>query len=850
MQENQTQSLDVLLSRIDYVRSLARRLVRDGAEADDLVQDALVQAIDRPRPVSGNPVGWIGTVLRNLSRDRSRSGMRRQTHETAGAKTESQPGGLDNVLATERHRELAEVVLALEEPYRTTLSMRYFEDLPPREIAKRTGSEVETVKKRLSRGLAQLRQKLEARYGNSGAWAVALLPLTGFDVLKGLPTSTVAAGGMWSGRKLALASLALVSVGATGAALWPDGENNEGESRSASSQGLAPTSTQTMEAISGVESNQTAEDQSERTVSTGPSSPTPAANPNENTALAEPFGARIVNLQGKPISHTTVVWTPTSPHRLDGLELTSDANGWLSKTDPTPRQLLAGSWASADGTVGQISAGFNVDADRERTIVLVPMGPLAGTVTDPNGRVIDTASIALHFDLSLIPQFPLRLETQTQSHFRTEADAQGQFDLGLVPLDPTIQIRVRAPGYQERNFRVPSLGDASVKWTLRSKDSKPVLARIRGMVVDESGNNPKDLKVHYGQDEGLTDATGFFELPLTYLVSEPPTHLTVRSKDGRFAMAPSPDLEQAKGPGGSELVRLVIPKEMPSLQGVLKDAQGAPIPGAEIYFLDGTHRGNSSATYEKILGMFGEAKTDEQGRFTCKHLQPRPYHLRFLVKDRMWVIESGPLDPKSKQVVVQAAADSFHPKVEGRVVDFYDQPMVGASVSVAMPGLPFGNMGTYGRTRGLSTLTGAKGEFVLEQVGRHGVELEVIPRPQDSMRNQTIAYPLVDLDPSAPLELKTTPLCDVFVDLDTLVITQEDKVHISFQNGQGQDEILLGITPTQTKGTWSWPIHSSRKPPLLRVKQSCTQITLTKNGDFWHQRQIRLSPTERNRVSF
>ena len=66
------------------------------------------------------------------------------------------------------------------------------------------------------------------------------------------------------------------------------------------------------------------------------------------------------------------------------------------------------------------------------------------------------------------------------------------------------------------------------------------------------------------------------------------------------------------------------------------------------------------------------------------------------------------------------------------------------------------------------------------------------------------------------------------------------------------------ITSATRPGAWGGAeaddlvlaIHSNRKPPLLRVKQSCTQITLTKNDDVWHQRQIRLSPTERNRISF
>ena len=61
--------------------------------------------------------------------------------------------------------------------------LRYFEDLPPRRIASRTGATVEAVKKQLVRGREKLKRRLEEKYGDRGAWAAALLPLTGPKVL-------------------------------------------------------------------------------------------------------------------------------------------------------------------------------------------------------------------------------------------------------------------------------------------------------------------------------------------------------------------------------------------------------------------------------------------------------------------------------------------------------------------------------------------------------------------------------------------------------------------------------------------------------------------------------------------
>src|SRR6185503_5300852 len=70
-------------------------------------------------------------------------------------------------------RELVSAVLELDEPYRSIVLLRYFEELPPREIAARTGIPLATVQSRLQRALARLRERLD---GEHQAWAALLLP--------------------------------------------------------------------------------------------------------------------------------------------------------------------------------------------------------------------------------------------------------------------------------------------------------------------------------------------------------------------------------------------------------------------------------------------------------------------------------------------------------------------------------------------------------------------------------------------------------------------------------------------------------------------------------------------------
>ena len=68
------------------------------------------------------------------------------------------PSAADVVSRRERSREVIEAVLSLPEPYLTTVLMRFYEGLPPREIAERTKTRVGTVHRRLQRALAVLRE--------------------------------------------------------------------------------------------------------------------------------------------------------------------------------------------------------------------------------------------------------------------------------------------------------------------------------------------------------------------------------------------------------------------------------------------------------------------------------------------------------------------------------------------------------------------------------------------------------------------------------------------------------------------------------------------------------------------
>ena len=78
----------------------------------------------------------------------------------------------------ENHRMVAEVVSGLEEPFRQTLVLHYYDGLSSAEIARRLGLPEGTIRSRIKRGLDRVRVRLDARHGGDRrAWVRSLLPL-------------------------------------------------------------------------------------------------------------------------------------------------------------------------------------------------------------------------------------------------------------------------------------------------------------------------------------------------------------------------------------------------------------------------------------------------------------------------------------------------------------------------------------------------------------------------------------------------------------------------------------------------------------------------------------------------
>ena len=169
---------DELLRHAGFLRALARSLLHDEQRADDVVQATYVAALKGAPAGRGALRAWLTGVARNIAKKVRRTEGRHAKRVRAAAYAGAAPSAAEVSANIEVSRMLTEAVDALDEPYRATVVLRFFYNLPPREVARTLEVPVETVRTRLRRALEQLRATLDGKYGDDRrAWSLALLPL-------------------------------------------------------------------------------------------------------------------------------------------------------------------------------------------------------------------------------------------------------------------------------------------------------------------------------------------------------------------------------------------------------------------------------------------------------------------------------------------------------------------------------------------------------------------------------------------------------------------------------------------------------------------------------------------------
>jgi RNA polymerase sigma-70 factor (ECF subfamily) len=163
---------DIVPPLLDDAYTLAKWICRNGADAEDIVQEAAIRAlkalettaIERPRP-------WFLTIVRNVAiswmaknrpKDLSYAGDAADLDAIDPRLGEVAPDPEQALIAFEDGERLRRAIADLPSPLLETLIMRDLNGLSYRDIAEATGAPMGTVMSRLARARASLMKTLKA----------------------------------------------------------------------------------------------------------------------------------------------------------------------------------------------------------------------------------------------------------------------------------------------------------------------------------------------------------------------------------------------------------------------------------------------------------------------------------------------------------------------------------------------------------------------------------------------------------------------------------------------------------------------------------------------------------------
>ena len=147
------------------VYGLIRRIVRDRAQSDEVLQEVMLEiwrVAPRFDPRLGSAVAWIMTIAHRRAVDRVRSEVaERGRVERASARGEVEEGPVHDEVIDELDRQRVRAALHdLTDLQRSSIELAYYGGLTQTEISVLLGIPLGTVKTRIRDGLIRLRDAL------------------------------------------------------------------------------------------------------------------------------------------------------------------------------------------------------------------------------------------------------------------------------------------------------------------------------------------------------------------------------------------------------------------------------------------------------------------------------------------------------------------------------------------------------------------------------------------------------------------------------------------------------------------------------------------------------------------
>ena len=564
--------LEALLGEREWLARLARHLLGEGPDADDLTQETISRALGSARP-RGRAQSWLATIARNLLAEQRRGEARRRARERAVARPEGGGDAGDPLERAALRRALLDEVLALPEPERGAVVLRHLEGLSYAEVAARTGASPATARKRASRGIERLRAQLDRRAGGRQGWAVALGSLVARDVAPAVaPTSSLT--GAFAMGTYAKLSLALVALAACFVLAWlardPRGSVLPGLP-SPSQDGVLvaePTPPGRAPADRGLAD------------ATGRADAAPlpplAAFPRRADSRVGTLELQVSWSDGTPASGVGARLLPwgASDAFLHQRSVTTDENGLAEVDQLAPGKL--GLWLDRGGLGAvEILAGRRARAE----LVLPPGATVRGRVLDPTGEPVAEAVVCLSGGGNPSEGVPVG-----------RSDGEGRYEVRDVSGGP--HFSARSPRFAPSDqVYVPLVAGTVVELDLALRGAA---GGLRGIVRSSDGRPIAGARVR------LTGAIPFgWQAPEDDRFREGnPLPFDLRTDEqGRFAsdeVGAGACLVEARAedrvpasrlvtiPAGGEAVVEVGLARGAVLEGVVRRADGSPAPEATV----------------------------------------------------------------------------------------------------------------------------------------------------------------------------------------------------------------------------------------------------------------------------
>ncbi|MEM7310190.1 MAG: sigma-70 family RNA polymerase sigma factor [Planctomycetota bacterium] len=680
------------------LRRLARGLLFDPSSADDAVQDAWVAALRTDPPAAGRRA-WLASAARKLSLSRRRDEARRRAREERAARGEAVPSAGDSAARLELTRRVVDAVGELEEPYRSAILLRFFDDLPPREIARRQGVPVNTVRTRVRRGLERLRLTLDpGETGDRAGLLACLAPLAGpspWPISLGVPAGSWQAAAKWTGgvamgkvMQVAAVGVLVLVAALAGERLVRDTPEPEGGPASAQ----AELATEEREPAELVRASAELAPPATRDEAPAPSGRAPAATSGRTwtprgfafrgSSTAYPDAPLRVALyegasaEGEPLRTASLVsasdgsfaWPQDPPDGTVTLRVSGDFEDHLQY--PVTELVVAGS-----------------APPQEIELRLYPLDLfLAGRVLDADGQPLAGATVGTY-----------------QDREQARTDASGAYRAVSSSAFGSITVFAKAPGFAVA--REPLVSSGPGELVVPDIQLLPEL-RIRGRVVDEAGRPIEGALV---TDSPLTGEHAYTDADGRYVLAnqdhDDPRLWVIVEAEGfvrHHAMAATD--------GGDELVYDVVLVRGTAVEGSIVDEDGGALEGVDVTL------GHSPDAFPQL-----STRTDAAGRFRFQAVGPG--------EQRLWAERAGFATARVEwELAVATPVHRLEPVVlapggvvAGRVVDADGAPLAHVAIAAERGprfALDFGYAGPRKRT-------GVDGTFRFDQLPHEPLRLEL-----------------------------------------------------------------------------------------------------------------------------